>query len=66
MRSLTGAILFGASGDGVLARFRVETTIPMMKIKTIKSNKNSTFYPDDIRGNKKYGSDIAYVEFRDS
>ena len=32
MRSLTGAILFGSSGDGVRARLKFDTATPMMKI----------------------------------
>lgn len=31
IRSFTGAILLGSSGEGVLARFRLDTTKPMVE-----------------------------------
>ena len=48
IKSLMGAILLGTSGEGVLALFRFETTIPMVAKK--KLLKPITFTPDHTEG----------------
>lgn len=40
IKSLMGAILLGTSGEGVLARFRFETTIPMVEKQVIIATNN--------------------------
>ena len=40
IKSLTGAILLGTSGEGVLALFRFETTIPMVEKQEINGTDN--------------------------
>ena len=44
IKSLMGAILLGTSGEGVLALFRFETTIPMVEKKKLLGP--ITFTPD--------------------
>ena len=52
MRSLTGAILFGSSGDGVRARLKFDTATPMMKIIEEQQDrvKKSTFILANTQG----------------
>ena len=40
IKSLMGAILLGTSGEGVLARFRFETTVPMVEKQDIIGTNN--------------------------
>ena len=48
IKSLMGAILLGTSGEGVLALFRFETTIPMVENK--KLLEPIKFTPDHTEG----------------
>ena len=50
IKSLMGAILLGTSGEGVLALFRFETTIPMMENK--KLLEPITITPDHNKGSR--------------
>lgn len=51
IKSLMGAILLGTSGEGVLALFRFETTIPMVENK--KLLEPTTFTPDHTEGYRR-------------
>lgn len=44
IKSFTGAILLGTSGEGVLARLRLDTTKPMMEKYYIASDQNICSY----------------------
>lgn len=61
IRSLTGAILFGSSGDGVRARLKFDTATPMMKIIEEQQDrvKNQPLYWLTNKELSNHGSEIA-------
>lgn len=59
--SVIGAILLGVSGDGVRARFRVETAKPMMKKEATESCENSTCTFHDRKGTKLWPSEVVVL-----